>query len=230
MAHYYSIDGTMVDAYDAKQGLKGGRFPSVTTILSVLNKPGLNYWEKNGMVLTADSNHRTEGEDDKAYFKRVSSLFWENQNAAKIGTMLHDFAEKTSAPIPVGYEEICKRIREYQEKNFSRTITEESFCYEDLGYAGRIDVYGLLKDNSRFVGDYKSQKIKDGKAEFYPEFKMQLAAYGRGDLDLRYKSIVISSDPANPMLEEREYTREEMAEAWEAFKAAKTLWYWLNKS
>jgi len=229
MAHYYSKDGTMTDAYDAKQGMKGGKYPSVTTILSVLNKPGLNYWEKQGMTLTADSNRRQEGEDDKAYFKRVSSIFWEGQNAAKIGTALHNFAEKPNAPIVKGYEEICKKIREYQNEHFGRMIAEEPFCYEEDGYAGRIDVYGILKNGERAVCDYKSQKIKNGKAEFYSEFKLQLIAYGRGDLNLKYRSIIISSDPSNPIIEAKEYTREEMEEAWEAFKAAKTLWYWLNK-
>jgi len=56
-----------------------------------------------------------------------------------------------------------------------------------------------------------------------------LAAYAEGELDLVFRSIVISSDPNEPIIEAKEYTREEMAEAWEAFKAAKTLWYWLNK-
>lgn len=227
--HFYDSKGNMTDAHDAKQGLKGGRYPSVTTILSVLNKPGLNYWKEQGLTITADSNRRQEGEDDKAYFKRVSSVFWESQNAAKIGTMLHDFAEKPNAPVIVGYEKICQKIREYQEKHFARTIVEESFCYEEMGYAGRRDVRGILKDGRRFLADYKSQRIKGGKAEFYPEFKAQLAAYSGGELDIVFRSIVISSDPNEPIIEAKDYTREEMEGAWEAFKAAKTLWYWLNK-
>lgn len=218
----------MHDVWDVKQGLKKG-FPSVTTILGVLNKPGLNYWKEQNICLTADSNRRQENEDDKSYFKRISSIFLESQKAAKIGTMLHDYCEKQSAIVPIGFEETCKKIREYQNENFGRTVVEESFCYDDLGYAGRCDVYGLLKNGDGFIADYKSQSIKNGKAEFYPEFKAQLIAYGKGDLSLRYFSIVISSDPANPMIESKEYTMEEMEEAWEAFKAAKTLWYWLNK-
>ena len=49
-SHYYLPDGTPVHG-DLRQARKANALPSVTTILSVLAKPGLDNWKQETAIL-----------------------------------------------------------------------------------------------------------------------------------------------------------------------------------
>jgi len=217
----------MHDVWDVRAGKKLG-FPSVTTVLGMVSKPGLEYWKREWAVLTADSNRREENEDPKDYFKRVEKIFNSSNKAADIGKMLHKFAEYRGSPLIVGYEDICGKIAKWQEENLGRGIAEESFAYTDLRIGGTIDWYGYDVNGNKTLVDWKSQKPKDGKLTFYKSWRGQLAAYSKGETSIRHISVVFSSDPKEPLLEWREYTKEEVKEALEYFLACRTVWEFEN--
>ena len=222
--HWYNQEGKADYGHDVKTARKRNLVPSVTTILGVLDKPGLNYWKMEGGIITASKMPKKEDEDDKTYSKRIMAVFYADNKAAATGTMLHDFCEKQAAPVPLGFEGVCKLIREYQENNLSRVISEESFSYTDLGFGGRVDCYGLKKDGRRFILDWKSQAPKNGEFTVYDEWVYQLSAYSKGDAEIEHISVIISSDPKTPKIQEHIWTGEEVKDGYEVFNACKLIW------
>lgn len=226
--HWYNKNGEPDYGHTVKKAIEKGLYPSVTTILGVLDKPGLNYWKQEQCILTADKNKRFEDEDDKTYSKRVMALFGKNQFSASVGTMIHAFCENKADPLIIGYDDVCTAIRSWQNENLSNGIVEESFTYEECGYGGRIDWYGFDRKGRKVILDYKTQGPKKGALTVYDEWIYQLSAYSKADIELRHLSIVISSDNSLPLVMCHEWTKEEIVHGYEVFNAAKTIWYRKN--
>lgn len=227
--HWYTKTGESAYGYSVDDARKKSLYPSVTTILGVLAKPGLEYWKQEQAVITSLKIPKESSEDDKTYAKRVLKEFRENQFSATVGTMIHDFCEKLHNPMIDGYEEICKKIRDWQASNIAKFVAEESFTYDDIGYGGRIDCYGIDVNGKRFILDYKTQAPKKGELTVYDEWIYQLAAYSKGDTSIRHISVMISSDKDQPILETHEWSKEAIEDGYRVFNAAKVVWYSKNR-
>lgn len=169
-----------------------GILPSVTTILSVLDKPLLKQWIANSSVdyifeelqkykiATGDIDFNDE--NIIKIFKDAKGLYEQKrQKSADIGSIVHNIIEKyiksngNYNPTDEDFQtEKAKNsfnsfLMWVKEFNF-QPLKSEIFVYSKLGYAGTLDCIGFL-NNKKYLIDFKTSK------DFYESFPLQLSAY-----------------------------------------------------
>jgi hypothetical protein len=179
--------------------------PSVTTVLNVLNKPGLSWGAAKETALFA-IHHRDQWEhldETEAYhrLRKHHAGVWNDK--ANRGTLVHDLAltwakgQDVDCPPECGpYMDALERF--YVEHD-PQWLTDERLCsdenptglaceqwiaynHETLGYGGSFDKLGRLGDGRVYGLD-----IKTGQR--YPvETTLQLAAYFRGSDGIAVRS------------------------------------------
>lgn len=144
-AHWY-LDGTLVE-----QGTPGA-LPSVTTILDVRAKPGLDRWRKMVGEEAADK-------------KMIESQ--------ELGTAVHGLIEAFLNDIKTPYKTELSAwyqgFMNWYEKSKPENCVSELFVTSNHGYAGTIDLVCEI-DGDMWIIDFKTGSIK-------PEHGLQLAAY-----------------------------------------------------
>jgi hypothetical protein len=238
MSHWY-LDGkpkyTIIGANgkerdttlrDAK---KFGYFPSVTTVMDIMDKPGLNVWLQDRVLESALTMTRIFGEPDKAFIARIKQDSKELSTLARDeGVRIHDSLESAfkDRTIDQRYRTICNKVKGSVCEYFGTSdgwIAETSFSHP-MGFGGKVDLH-----NTNIVADFKTKeefKIgKNGKVVkmAYDEHCMQLAAYAHG-LEMpkaRLVNIFVDYD-GNTIF--HEWQEEEIARAWEMFCLILKLW------
>ena len=157
-----------------------GLVPSVTTIIGMAAKPGLENWKITQAIKAATMADTGESIEDMDSF--INKCKYEARQvglkAAKEGTKIH-------AQIERGFQgkrkhKPYKIIKQWLDDQYSwadKWTAEGSFCAPQ-GYGGKIDLYC---DNV-FV-DFKTKdnlKNKDPSRLVYDEHGMQLSAYAQG--------------------------------------------------
>jgi hypothetical protein len=227
--HWYDIDGNPRYDADLRMARKHNLVPSVTTILKILAQPGLDSWKLNEAILAALTLPRIADESEQTFAKRVlEDSASHAKTAAGIGTALHDWAENYVKKTPVlfvpGYEKSCFMLQEWIDENIDSGFAEESFVNIELGYAGKIDFYGKLKDGRMAFVDWKGQGIKAGKRPiFYDKWVQQLSAYAQGK-DVTLISVAIGTIKENQGVWVKEWSQEEKEKGWRIFKLCLQLW------
>jgi len=127
----------------------------------------------------------------------------------------------------------------WYDQYVEKTISTETVVIGE-GYGGRLDHLCQLKDGRVAISDTKSQDIsnKRGRFNYYPEWVLQLAAYGgainrfpgpmEGQVDVLV-SVCISSKP--PFVAEAYYWPKPVAYYHQLFMGLLALWketndYW----
>jgi len=122
--HWYKQDGGPQYTVKAKDGsdrpttLRDARklnlVPSVTTILKIAAKPGLEAWKQEQMLLAALTLPRNAGETEKDLIARIVADSKETaKRAAERGTRVHESIEAWFEGVrPVDHEEIAKSFEE----------------------------------------------------------------------------------------------------------------------
>lgn len=208
--------------------------PSVTTIISVLDKPALVQWAANMAAEYAADNWSVLaplGRDErvtliKGAHRRVSG------SAADLGTAVHDAVDAwcTDRPMPVwerGVEPFMEQFVEFLEQRRPEFLRNEVTVWNrTVGYAGTFDwiasiggrvTLGDTKTGKRVYGEVALQLAALKHAEFIlhpdgteePLPAIELA----GVLHLRPRSWALVPVDAGP-------------ESFDAFKAAATLRNW----
>ena len=144
-----------------------GLVPSVTTVLSILNKHMLNTWKENQLMLDALTIERLPDEDDDTFCKRVrTDAFAEVGIAMDIGAAVHDAIEQhfkgndydpSYAPYVSGViaelNEMYPDIRDW--------VAEMSFA-NPYGFGGTVDLHspstGIIIDFKGKDGDFEGKK------------------------------------------------------------------------
>jgi hypothetical protein len=229
--HWYTNGGESAHGATLREARKQNLYPSVTTVLQIKAKPGLDAWKRNEAILAALTLPRREGESLEDFAGRVAIDMNETASkAATIGTSIHDWAEhycggNPVAP-PLGYEAVCYNLQKWIDENLDLNAgaSELSIVNQQLGYAGRIDWQGKDKEGNFLILDFKSQGIKEGKKPvFYPEWAYQLAAYAEGK-NVRLVNVVISTNKDLPIVESYEWKEEEKETAWKIFRNCLRIW------
>lgn len=241
------VDGKDARFYDTP----GGRYPSVTTILSCISKPALIPWARNTalesvrQVLLDIYNkqqvaHRNEsgGFDDPWLLmdeERIAEIIATakkrpdeiKDTAADRGTRAHAAIEAYIKGQRGGFEPDCEwavlNFSEWLDKSGLTIVATERMVWSaKLRAAGTMDFAAVDKLGTRWVGD-----LKTGNA-LYVEAKAQVAAYAdMYDGGLADKTCIL-----------RVGKDKEEFEVWESpnwradlngFLAARDLWEWLNK-
>ena len=156
--------------------------PSVTQVLGIMDKPGLNSWKVTQAVMATLQWPRLPNESEDAWCKRVIAMSREQVvQAADLGTEIHDALEKATNGDPYKDE-----LRVYvqpvldwiQEKEITFVEREKIVVSKEHGYAGTADVFFRFGNEGRGILDYKTRKTIKGKpVQKYDGQGQQLAAY-----------------------------------------------------
>jgi len=196
-SHWYGADGRPCHNMPRKSGdgerattirdaKSLGLFPSVTNILGIFAKPGLDNWKLEQVALASMRLSRTEGESDEYLCKRIiEDAFQQVEDAANLGSRIHDALDKYFEGEPIA-EEIYPYVKPFiewkQEHQLRFDEREIVVVNHEHGFAGRADIFfsWQAKSGKRGIGilDIKSRKTKPGEAvRAYDEHVFQLAAY-----------------------------------------------------
>jgi hypothetical protein len=150
-------------AHQAYYNKKGIRMPSVTTILDVMNKPGLVKWANNLGLQGIDSSKYVD-------------------NLAKVGTLAHegvlcDLTDRvwetstfTKDQIQMAKNSMRKWYLWLDRQKFKMIIAEKDLVSEKHQFGGRCDIYGIL-NRKRTLIDLKTCK------SLWDEHSTQTAGY-----------------------------------------------------
>ncbi len=214
---------------------KIGALPSVTNVLSILAKPGLDVWKREQAILSALTLPRRNGEDDHTFAHRVAEdSERESELAADFGTRIHrHIADYLNGKAPKFYEPTDKPFFDGWVKWWEANQSNLDNC----------------------VVDWKTQNYGDKDAVFYEEWLWQLAGYGflvdelphnkrhveKSAVNLEWGyggcidfvdspsemptlvSVAISSSIPG-LVQDKRWSPDEAISGWEVFKCTLTLW------
>ena len=211
---------------DAK---KLGLFPSVTSVLGILDKPGLNRWKTNQVVSTIYNNRELlDGSEKQAQYLAIKEAEEKGQEAALFGTAIHEYIEdffkaKEGEDINIddNFVDFVSPVLDYFIEKNVEGIPEEKVIIEAEGLksAGTID----LQTKNALV-DFKTQKTKDGKFKKHDSWIWQLGAYNLHAKKDRACIIAISSTEPGVM-KVFNYTKEELLEGTKTFTLLLKIFY-----
>lgn len=232
--HWYTREGTPTYTIIGKNGkvrnttLRDARehnlVPSVTTILNVAAKPQLTQWLQKQVLLAALTLPKIESESEEDYLSRILDDSKEQgRAAADAGTDIHAAIEAFyRGEVWDKHQEHVQGCVKALDGHFGPQpwIAERAFGHE-LGYGGKVDLHcpGI-------VVDIKTKEFTDpAKVDGYEDHRMQLAAYrvGLALPHARCANIFVSrSVPGLCVI--KEWTPEELDEAWEMYYHLLRFW------
>lgn len=204
--------------------------PSVTTILKVAAKPGLEAWKQEQMLLAALTLPRREGETEKDLVNRIVADSKETaKQAAERGTRIHEEVESHFAgnKSDRGWAVEGALFEHFKLHPENPWLVEHSFA-NALGYGGKVDLYCKPNEFAKYglVADIKSKDFDDPEdVVAYDEHLLQLAAYRVG-LDVpnaRCANVFVSV--RNPKLVKIvEWSEEDLKRGWQMFQCLLNYW------
>ena len=238
--HYYTRDGAPMYTVMGKTTgkprpttVKDARelnlVPSVTTILNIAAKPGLNVWLQEQAILAALTLPRGTEETESAWLKRVvQDSKAQARDAADLGTEIHAaiqgfYEGQKASSFPIHVQTCTKAIEShYGARNW---IAERAFAHE-MGFGGKVDMH-----TDGIVIDIKTKDFDDpAKVAGYDEHLMQLAAYrvGLGMPEARCANVFVSRTNAD-LAVVKEWAEEDLARGWLMFTALLSFWQYKNQ-
>ena len=165
---------------DAK---KLGLLPSVTTVIGVAAKPGLDRWKQEQAILAALTLPRLDGEEEKDWLSRVlSDSRSQGKDAAARGTAIHNIIESFFDGILLeSVPTYCRNVENALQAAYgARAWLPEQSGSHELGFAGKVDLHAKgdkVKGIVPVVADFKTKEVPLEKVVPYDEHIMQMAAY-----------------------------------------------------
>lgn len=254
-SHWYFPDGTPLHEVPRADGKgtrptslrdarKLGLFPSVTNVLSILAKPGLDAWKQEQAILSALTLPRREEETLDEFAKRViTDMTSEVGRAADLGSAVHaaieGYAQGGWLPEDKQVARLFEPARQWFDAEVAQVHSVEIAAgHAAWGYAGRVDLVATLRSTGRpTVIDFKTQKVrrdKDGnfKPILHDTWPLQLEAYrqalasrDKGLANAAIASVVIGSTEPVPVVV-KQWDDADKPGFFRAFLAARDLWVW----
>ena len=236
-------DGNGTRSVTLRDARKVNAMPSVTNILSVLSKPGLDAWKQEQAIMAALTLPKRDDESLDAFARRVVTDMSEQvRSAADLGSAVHAaievYLQTGEPPENPDILRLFQPVKLWIDEHIERIgLVETVAVHSDFGYAGRIDLVAKLKSTGTWaVIDFKTQKMKPDKkgvfqAAFYETWPLQLMAYFRalnhaGECSRKLEdiaSVVINSVEPTPV-QVKIWPRDEHEPFWQAFQCARELW------
>jgi len=223
---------------------KNGWLPSVSSILAIQAKPGLDGWKKREVAKAAwgwSPNH--EWPDEESYVESILANAETNMSRARdLGSEIHgaiEFHLKEAAYAerfdlnPLGAHSRCVEAAVDALKElgvWGQPFAAERAFASPLGYGGCIDLCG-----SGWVLDFKCVDSLEKKLD-YPDRVSQLVAYCDGrhvenihtwQIDRLWNCFISTSEPGEYLI--REYDFREKFQGLKLFDACFTLWKVANQ-
>ncbi len=218
--------------------------PSVTHVLQVMAKPGLEAWKAKQVLEASLTLPKQQGETLDAYAKRViEDSKAQGIAAADRGTQLHKAIEQSSqgeSYDPRWTDHVIK-VREtlIQHGIYLVGESEHSFSAQinGLWYGGKID---YSQRTEPVVLDVKSKdEIKPKKQLVYEEHAMQIAAYGYGLFGRitsskpwaweAFRGLNVFVGVTDCEIRVHEHTPEDLEHAFELFRSILDFWTRKNR-
>ena len=238
--HWYTRDGEPMYTVPSKKDgtprnttLRDARernlVPSVTTILNIAAKPGLNVWLQEQAILAALTLPRGTEEAESAWLKRVvQDSKAQARDAADLGTEIHAAVQgfyegRKASAFPIHVQTCTKAIESHY--GAKKWIAERAFAHE-MGFGGKVDMH-----TDGIVIDIKTKDFDDpAKVAGYDEHLMQLAAYrvGLGMPEARCANVFVSRTNAD-LAVVKEWAEEDLARGWLMFTALLSFWQYKNQ-
>ncbi len=150
-SRYYTVSGD--------EGLEEGeKLASVSTVLGVINKPGLVNW---AVGLTKQGVDHTEERDKAA------------EQGTELHTAIQEYLANDEAPWHYSMTVtamLARWVEWYKNSGITITATEMMVYHPKYKYAGTLDALGHDSNGNLVVLDWKSGGL-------WPEMALQLAAY-----------------------------------------------------
>ena len=218
---------------DAK---KLGLYPSVTTLLGMFAKPGLDRWKQDQLLRIAYDNPPQDGESYERYADRCLVEHEKPvEEAADFGTKVHDAIEAyfTGQHIPDELLEYIQPALDWKQEHSLNFIEfEKMLVNPNHGFAGTVDIVGQGVEGSKFILDWKTRKTKPKVKVTSYDFQIhQIAAYGAtyfGEDRMMSEGIygancyLSSTEPGR--FEVIKYSPDELRDAWKVFKGVCEIW------
>lgn len=156
--------------------------PSVTTILSVINKPALISWAANTAIESVKAQIEPGKSYDEVQLHTIleSSRLAHNKkktDAGALGTFIHNWVEQhikgenPGMPVNPNMQSAIFRFLEWEKKyNVKFLVSEQVIFSKKYRYTGTLDFICSI-DGKMYIGDLKTS------SGIYPEMFLQTAAY-----------------------------------------------------
>jgi len=189
--HWYDREGepcyTLVGANGntrnttLRDARKNDFVPSVTEVMKVLAKPGLERWKLEQIKLAALTLPQIKNETLTEFSARINQdAHQQVVDACNLGTEIHGEIEKYfQGQIVSKHKKIINALEEALYDSFGEQVwcAEKSFSHP-YGFGGRVDLF-----SAQWVIDYKTKDFTSdnmSKSFSYPEHLLQLSAYRLG--------------------------------------------------
>lgn len=201
---------------------KLGLVPSVTTILSVAARPGLEAWKQQQLLLAALTLPSREGEGLDAFAERaIADARRQSNDARDRGTEIHARVQQGFEGGP-GNESYIEVKRALDEAFGNQPwVSEKSFAHK-LGYGGKVDLHC-----PKFVVDIKTKPFEKGDdIQPFDDNLMQLAAYrfGLGFEDANCANVFVSTTVSG-LVTIHHWRPSDLKRGWQMFEALLNFWY-----
>jgi hypothetical protein len=220
---YYTIDGK--------------NFPSVTSILNVLNKPQLVNWAtritrdyiKKELFAFRRADSLKNLDIDTILAKSANEHDRVRDAAADHGIAVHNsIASYVGNKSSVAHNDpVIIAFGQWQDASQFVPITSERLVFSrEHGYAGKADLIGTLGSRLAVLD------IKTGRG-VYPEYKLQLAAYAVawGEMTGHFPEVCVNLHVRRDFTinEANTFTAAELFPLFQTFLAAKRLFEWQSE-
>lgn len=254
-AHWYTREGKAMHTVPNADGdgtrpthlgdaRKYGLFPSVSAILQILDKPGLDKWKREQVAKAALALKRDKKESDEYFIDRI--LIESNKKvkvAGDFGTAVHGemeryFAAKLSgtefAPNATTFAHTAPAIQFLEDKKIVPVANEIVLVNHEHGFGGTSDLPCIMNGRLPGVVDYKTKITKPGEPiEPFADQAMQIAAYGATYWKEQFLrcwglNLFMSSTEVG-RTEAAAYSATQLAAEWEVFKMLCAIWRHINQ-
>ena len=221
--HWYAQDGSPAYRVIGKNGKKRNTtvkdarernlVPSVTTVLGLVAKPGLNTWLQQQVLLAALTLPRIAGESEANWLERVmADSKATGRDAMDRGTKMHGVLERFYSGELDDYPDYVHQVDLEIHAHFGeghQWEAESSFAYN--GFGGKVD---LISNN--IVIDFKSKDNLNNLVPYHEQI-MQLAAYrmGLGMPTARCANVYFTADGEVKLIE---HSEDDLIAAWDCFQ------------
>jgi hypothetical protein len=169
-SHFYDQEGNPRYEIDLRGAKKNDDLPSVTTVMKIVYKAGLEKWIQEQMILAALTTKRNKDENDQDFVKRITeSGREESSSAADFGGNIHEGIDKKITETPINYDKMSAHevvvLKNFEQSIIKPNLKKDTMIIEkeyinlEYGYGCRVDAHGEYK-NVYSVIDWKTQGIK----------------------------------------------------------------------
>ena len=220
---YFTIGKTGERATTLRDARKEGLLPSVTTIINLMSKAGLDTWKQQQVLLAALTLPREPNEPEQDWLKRVmQDSRATGREAAERGTAIHNiiqgYFEQMYLPEKPAYLEA---IDSTLKSAFGSQLwlSEKSFGHH-LGYGGKCDLMAkpINGQGSGYVVDFKTKDTDLDKVDIYFEHELQLAAYREGLNLPNARCAILFVNGTTNQVKLVEIEEPQLQKSWECFQ------------